>query len=188
MPIIVCFSYGLDPDGGFGKVNEARCEKAARLYERLKSQYRGRTWLVATAGMIPDFSQQKEPLGVMQRKSLQKNGIPRLRIWPSEKELLFCEKNVLSTAAEIEAAVEIARSKGLVGPFYAVSHWFHLPRILWFGWWRGVYFHLVPVFRSTPWRSVGAECVKWLVALADPLEANGIGKRATQWAREHQIW
>ena len=184
MPIIVCFSYGLNSDGGFGAVNEARCEKAARLYQRLTKRYKGRTWVVATAGTIPNFPQQKKRLGAMQREVLERLGIPCLHIWPLEIELLFWEKNVMSTVEEVKAAIEITKNRGLTQPFYAVSHWFHLPRIMWFGWWHGIFFRPTPVFSATPWRSVVAEFPKWFVALVAPFGS----KRVTQWARARHIW
>lgn len=53
MSVIVCFSYGLDKDGGFGRANEACCEKAACLYRRLTKRYRKWTLIIVTAGMIP---------------------------------------------------------------------------------------------------------------------------------------
>ncbi|TSC69367.1 MAG: hypothetical protein G01um101470_1058, partial [Parcubacteria group bacterium Gr01-1014_70] len=139
MPIIVCFSYGLDADGSFGKVNETRCARATQLFKRLKIQNNGRTWIVVTARWIPNFPLQKTELGNMQRAYLEDEcGVPRLRIWPSELELLLLRErngNIISTVDEIKEALRIVAEKGIPGPLYAVSHWYHLPRVLWYGWW-----------------------------------------------------
>lgn len=186
MPVIACFSYGLEEDGSFGKVNEARCEKAAQLYKRL-IKHRNERWILVTAGMIPNFPRQVKQLCIMQSECLQRYGVPDSCIISAGKDPLFEEVNILSTVGEVRA-VKTVQNVGLTGPFYAVSHWFQLPRILWFGWWWGVYFRPVPVFRSTPWKSVAAELPKWFVAFVDPTGSNGIGRRATQWARKHQIW
>ncbi len=194
MSFIVCFSYGLDKDGSFGATNEARCEKAAALYKELKKRRPEDTWIIATAGMIPDFPQQQKLLCVMQWEALGKLGVPLPHMLPNEID--FESKwrgcNVLSTVAEIDAAIEIAEEKSLNGSFYAVSHWFHLPRIWWLGRRRGIRFVLKPVWSATPWKSVAAELPKWFVVLVDSFlllfGKNGIGRRATQWARAYHIW
>jgi hypothetical protein len=194
MSFIVCFSYGLDKDGSFGATNEARCEKAAALYKELKKRSLKDTWIIATAGMIPDFPQQQKPLCMMQREALGKLGVPLPHVLPNEIDFKskWRERNVLSTMAEVDAAIAIADDKKSFGPFYAVSHWFHLPRIWWLGRLRGIRFVLKPVWSATPWKSVAAEFPKWIVVLVDSVlllfGKNGIGKRATQLARAYHIW
>lgn len=194
MPVIVCFSYGLSKDGDFTETNRARCERAAQLYKVFKRRYPCGTgvWIIVTAGTIPNFPAQKKHLCMMQRETLEQLGVSRLHILPHPVDFQrkYEEKNILSTAAEIDAALAIAdETKDVFGPFYATSHWYQMPRICWLGRRRGIRFVSRRVWRATPWRNVVMEIPKWIVAFVDYwFPEKNIGRRATALARAYHIW